>query len=280
MREVAVDTLACVLCGTGFGRVPGGLRCGQGHTFDIAREGYVSMLVGTGAGAAADTGPMVAARGRFLTAGHFRPLTESLVRAAVDSMGERSPRLVVDVGGGTGQHLAGVLDALPAADGLVVDLSRHAARAAARCHPRMSAVAADLRRGLPLRDGAADLLLNVFAPRDGAAMRRALAVDGVLLVVTPRAGHLGELASLPGMLRVDPRKEERLERSLGGQLQQAGHEAIEWSMALGRDEVRDLVLMGPNAHHIHPATLDGALGELPDRLDVRGSVDLWTWLPR
>ena len=51
-------------------------------------------------------------------------------------------------------------------------------------------------------------------------------------------------------------------------------------MTLGRTEVRDLVLMGPNAHHVDPATLDQALGELPDRLDVRGSVDLWTWLPR
>jgi 23S rRNA (guanine745-N1)-methyltransferase len=279
MRDTVIVALACTLCGSGLGREEGALRCGEGHSFDLARQGYLSMLVGTGAGAAADTGAMVAARVRFLAAGHFRPLTDSLVAAATEVFGQSRLRLVVDVGGGTGHHLAALLDALPLEDGLVVDLSRDAVRAAARTHPRMSAVVADLRRGLPLREGVADLLLDVFAPRDGAAMRRAITADGALLVVTPRVGHLGELEDLPGMLRVDARKEERLERSLGGHFRLTARLALDWPMTLGPDGVRDLVLMGPSAHHVDPLALERVIDGLPGHLDVRGSVDLWTWLP-
>jgi len=276
MRDAAIASMACPRCRGAVVVEGGSLRCPAGHTFDVARAGYVSMLTGTGAGAAADSAAMVAARRRSLAAGQLRPVTDILVVAARESTVRG---LVVDIGGGTGHHLAAVLDALPQADGLVVDLSRAAARVAARAHPRMSAAVSDVREGLPLRDGSVSLLLDVFAPRAGAEMRRVLRPDGTLLVITPAPTHLVELRDVPGMLRVDSDKQERLERSLGTWFRLRERRAVEWLMTLDRAEVRDIVLMGPSAHHVDADRLDETLAAFLEPIVVTGAVDLSTWLP-
>jgi len=276
MRDAAIASMACPRCRGAVVVEGGSLRCPAGHTFDVARAGYVSMLTGTGAGAAADSAAMVAARRRSLAAGQLRPVTDILVVAARESTVRG---LVVDIGGGTGHHLAAVLDALPQADGLVVDLSRAAARVAAGAHPRMSAAVSDVREGLPLRDGSVSLLLDVFAPRAGAEMRRVLRPDGTLLVITPAPTHLVELRDVPGMLRVDSDKQERLERSLGTWFRLRERRAVEWLMTLDRAEVRDIVLMGPSAHHVDADRLDETLAAFLEPIVVTGAVDLSTWLP-
>ena len=63
---------------------------------------------------------MVAARADFLAAGHYAPLTAAVVAAAGAPAGP-----VLDVGAGTGTHLAAVLDAAPAAVGVALDISRY-----------------------------------------------------------------------------------------------------------------------------------------------------------
>jgi 23S rRNA (guanine745-N1)-methyltransferase len=47
--------------------------------------------------------------------------------------------------------------------------------------------------GLPLADACADLMLDIFAPRNGAEFHRVLRPGGALLVVTPHPDHLAEL---------------------------------------------------------------------------------------
>ena len=68
--------------------------------------------------------------------------------------------------------------------GLAVDVSKPALRRAAQAHPRAAAIRADLWRRLPVSDGVAALILNVFAPRNGPEYHRVLRPDGLLLVVT------------------------------------------------------------------------------------------------
>ena len=240
--------LRCPVCGAGLAAAGRAARCPAGHSFDLARQGYLSLAGGGRApGANADDAAMVEARSAFLGAGHYAPLTAALARRAA----ELTPAdgLLLDAGGGTGHHAAGVLDALPGAAGLTLDVSRFALRRAARAHPRLGAASADVWRGLPVRTGAFDLLLNVFAPRNGAEFRRALAPGGALLVVTPGPDHLAELRAERGLLTVDPAKEERLRRTLAGHFGQEAEERLEFGMRLTADEAAALVAMGPSAHH-------------------------------
>ena len=60
------------------------------------------------------------------------------------------------------------------------------------------------------------MLLNVFAPRNGAEFHRVLDPAGTLLVVTPDTDHLAELVDALDLLRVDPDKADRVTGSLGG----------------------------------------------------------------
>ena len=283
VREAALRVLACPSCGGPFTGAGWLAPLPRGPHLRHRQGGVRVDAAGAAPGAEADTREMVQARQRLLGGGAFAPLTRALVEAAADTVagvsGTAGAGSVVDIGGGTGHHLAGVLDAWPAATGIVLDLSREAARIAARAHPRLVAVVCDVRQRLPIRDGDASLVLDVFAPRAATEMRRMLAPTGRLLVVTPTERHLGELAGVPGMLRVDPHKQLRLDRSLGGAFLMSERRSVEWRMSLDRAGQRDLVAMGPSAHHVTADGLPAALGSLPDPMTITGSVELSIWRP-
>jgi 23S rRNA (guanine745-N1)-methyltransferase len=167
---------------------------------------------------------------------------------------------------------------VPDAVGAVLDSSPYAARRAARAHPRALAVVADAWQRLPVRDGAADRVLVVFAPRNGPEIARVLRPDGRLVVVTPGPDHLGELVGPLGLLRVDPDKQARLTAGLEPHLRRiaaAGHREL---LSLRRDDVLTLVGMGPHARHLTPAQLRTAVGGLPEPIRVTVSVDVATWV--
>jgi len=161
-----------------------------------------------------------------------------------------------------------VLDRLPGAVGLALDISAAALRRAARGHQRVGAAVWDVWRPWPVRDGAAAVLLNVFAPRNGPQFQRVLRPDGLLVVVTPGADHLGELGRAAGLLGVDPRKAERLADTLAG-FDQVGTTELRYGMTLGADDVRRVVGMGPAGHHDRP---DNARFDRPRQVTASFSV--------
>jgi 23S rRNA (guanine745-N1)-methyltransferase len=268
VRADIVEHLRCPVCGDRLDAAGAVLRCPAGHSFDLARQGYVDLTAGqvTHAG---DTAEMLSARQALLEAGHFRVLTEALLAA----LGDRPPGLIVDVGAGTGHHLAALLEARPHDVGLAVDVSKPALRRAARAHPRLGAVRADAWRGLPIADGAAGTVLNVFAPRSGAEFRRILRPDGTLIVATPAPEHLRELVAAADLVRVDPAKAERLSATLSPLFAVAGTHRYAWPLHLTADEARAVVAMGPSAWHDGPARVPA------EPLTVTAAVEVTRWRP-
>jgi 23S rRNA (guanine745-N1)-methyltransferase len=252
------------------------LRCPSGHSFDPARQGYVQLTAGPLAHGG-DTAAMLAARGRFLAVGHFDPMTSAVRDAAADAW---RGGLVVDVGGGTGHHLARVLDALPDTWGVGVDASKAAARACARAHPRADAIVADAWQPLPLADDSAGVVLDIFAPRNAPEFARVLRPDGVLIVVTPATDHLATLVDALGLLTVDPAKPTRLTETLGDWLVPAGSRPYRWIMKLDHDDAGAVVAMGPSAWHADPDALARAIAALPDSVRVEASVTVGVYRPR
>ncbi|MEU9837189.1 putative RNA methyltransferase [Streptosporangium sp. NPDC048047] len=267
-----VEHLICPVCGDGLGLGDRVLRCPRGHAFDVARQGYVSLLTGSQAPGTADSAAMVAARDSFLGAGHFAPLVEAVAAACRTGTGAAADvRVVVDAGAGTGHYLAGALDRLPGAVGIALDVSKNAIRRAARAHPRLGAVVADVWRPLPVRDGAADVILNVFAPRNGPEFARVLGPGGTLVVVTPTPRHLRPLVGRLGLLSVDEDKERRVAASLGDRFTEAERSVHEFEMALGRAAVEAVVGMGPSAWHTDPENMHHEIAKLPETNYVTAS---------
>jgi 23S rRNA (guanine745-N1)-methyltransferase len=259
-----VPLLRCPHCGGDLRLVARTLRCDAGHTFDLARQGHVTLATGT-RGVTGDSAAMVAAREAVLGAGHYAPLVAAVAaeaEAAAEDPGA-DPPAVVDLGAGTGHYLAAVLGHLPGHVGLALDASPYAGRRAARAHPRAGSVVCDLVRPWPVRDGVADVLLDVFAPRNGPEIGRVLRPGGHLVVVTPATDHLAELREPLGLLAVDPRKEERRDAALAPYVTAVGSRAVRARLSLTPDEVLALVGMGPSVRHLDP---DG----------LRGRVRAWT----
>ncbi|MDW3845866.1 23S rRNA methyltransferase [Micromonospora sp. BRA006-A] len=283
MDDLVLARLRCPVCAEPLTETTAGtaraLRCPRGHSFDIARQGYVNLLAGR-APHSGDSAEMVAARAGFLAAGHYDAVAAALATTAVPVADVDPYPLVVDAGAGTGHYLAAVLAALPDAAGLALDVSKPALRRAARAHPRAAAALADTWQRLPLADRSTAVLLNVFAPRNGPEFHRVLDPGGALLVVTPAADHLTELVDALDLLRVDPDKADRVSGSLGAHFAEesaTGHRA---RLALSRAEVTTLVGMGPSAWHADPRRLAARIAALPEPVPVTLSVRLGVHRPR
>ncbi|MEH1100457.1 putative RNA methyltransferase [Micromonospora sp. CPCC 205561] len=289
MEPRVVDRLRCPVCAQPLTETAAGvarvLRCPRRHSFDVARHGYVNLLAGR-APHAGDTAEMVAARADFLAAGHYDLISTALAAAAAQAVrhlagagADGAYPLVVDAGAGTGRHLAAVLAALPDAAGLALDVSKPALRRAARAHPRAAAALADTWQRLPLADAGTAVLLNVFAPRNGAEFRRVLDPAGSLLVVTPAEDHLTELVDALGLLRVDPAKADRVAESLGGHFTPAASTVHRRELTLTGPEVVTLVGMGPSAWHTDATGLAARVAALAEPVRVTLAVRLTVWRP-
>jgi 23S rRNA (guanine745-N1)-methyltransferase len=271
------------------------LRCATGHAFDLARQGYVNLATGRDAGTG-DDAAMVAAREEVFAAGRFAALGAALAEvvgevtrpaeadadADAGAPAEAHPAaVVVDLGAGTGHHLASVVGRSDHLVGIALDLSKPALRRAARRDPRIGAVLTDVWGPLPLGTGTATVVTCVFAPRNGPEIARVLRADGALVVATPTASHLAELVGPLGLLTVDPRKDERLAAGLAAHLEPAEDERlVEERWTLDHADVRAVVAMGPSADHLATDDLTVRVASLPDRVEVTSSVQVRTFRPR
>jgi SAM-dependent methyltransferase len=266
----------------------GALRCAAGHAFDLAREGYANLLVTRRRRSRmkGDTPAMVAARASFLARGHYVRLADAvagLVARHLRARGRAEPGCVVEVGCGTGYHLGRLRDRL-LADGLAppclfgTDVSKHAVRRAARAVPEATFLVADTRTGIPLATGSAVVVLDVFAPREGAELARLLAPDGLLVVVTPGPAHLAGLADRVGLLGIQPEKQRAVADGLAPWFRPRQARRLRYELELSGPEAAELARMGPSAWHLTPAALADA--ERLDRLEVTADFQLASYAPR
>ncbi|MCT9867952.1 methyltransferase domain-containing protein [Paenarthrobacter aurescens] len=261
MLSDAVAALRCPVCQGVFHikeAQQSSLTCGSGHIFDAAKQGYFNLLTGKGTVFEADTADMVAARYRFLDAGHYSALTEAVAGAAAVAL-RRPGGLVLDAGTGTGHYLHAVIQET-GATAIGMDISKFALRRAARLNPEAPNLVWDIWRPLPMADHSADVVMVVFAPRNPAEFARVIRPGGKLIVVTPRPGHLAEIAARTGMLGIEEGKEERLADTMRGHFGPATSHCLDVPLTLSGQEVADLAYMGPAGHHLRREQLSGLTG--------------------
>jgi 23S rRNA (guanine745-N1)-methyltransferase len=264
MLPAPIASLLCPVCRNGLTPGDGGgrtLLCPAGHSFDAARQGYFNFLVGKGTVFEADAADMVAARFDFLSAGHYTDLADAVAELSAPALSAPGAT-VLDAGTGTGHYLRALLDRIPAA-AIGLDISKFALRRAARMNPEAVNLVTDVWQPLPVADDAVDVVTVVFAPRNSAEFARVLRPAGRLVVVTPRSGHLAEVAGRTGMLGIEPAKEERLAASLGAHFSVHSARELDLELSLTPDDVGNLALMGPAGHHLDRTALASLVAGLP-----------------
>lgn len=188
--------LACSVrgCGLPLAREGRTWRCGTGHTFDIARSGYVNLLQPQDRRSrqAGDARMIVARRARLWEAGVGRALLQAVAAATTSTHAKTGQTSAVELGSGCGDVLA-ALCRDRGWRGIGIDLSTAAVDYAARRFPDVTWVAANADRSLPLVDGCADVVLSLNARRNPAECARILRAHGRLVVAVPAPDDLAEL---------------------------------------------------------------------------------------
>jgi 23S rRNA (guanine745-N1)-methyltransferase len=277
MLTDVLAALACPQCGGSLALDDRALRCDAGHSFDVARQGYVNLLPGRANSSTADTPAMIAARRVFLDGGHFAPITHAVISAVGAAVPEDASGVYLDAGAGTGYALSALLDAAPTRAGIALDISKHAAKVAASAHERIGSIVADVWTRLPLRDGCAALVLDIFSPRNAEEFARVLVDGGMLVVVTPNPEHLAELVGPLGLITVDPRKSERLSTKLGSHFEQVAEQVVTYPLELSRADAIAAAAMGPSAAHVSADELTRRVESLDDPIMVTVSVTVGTY---
>lgn len=190
--------LICPVCGQLLRGEPKLYRCGGGHCYDRAKSGYVNLLPPTsGAKRHGDDKMMVKARADFLDKGYYDPLS----RAVAECLAAHTEGHVelVDAGCGEGKYTVDAMEHLKklgrSVSAVGLDISREALIQGAKRSRELSLCVASAAH-MPLADGCADGLFNIFSPLMAGEFARVLRPDGVLIRVVPLEGHLWELKEL------------------------------------------------------------------------------------
>lgn len=181
---------ACPICG---GRLEKKERtgvCEKGHSFDIARQGYIHLLPVNKMHSAVpgDTKEMVDARRNFLEAGYYGLFRQALCRILQENLKEESP-VILDAGCGEGYYTCSVAEAFPNGQVLGFDISKAAVKAAAGKYKSVSFGVASCF-AIPMEDNSCHCLFNVFAPIVPEEFRRVVKPGGFLLLAVPGERHL------------------------------------------------------------------------------------------
>ncbi len=168
--------------------------CARGHSFDIARSGYINLLQPQDRRSKepGDTTEAVAARRRL----HDRGVTEPLLHAIAEMAGTSADDTILDAGCGDGFYLGAL-----AGKRYGVDISIPAVDAAARRYRACEWVVANADRFVPYGDQSFSLIMSITGRMNAHEFRRVIGSDGRLLVALPAPDDLEELRG-PGRDRV------------------------------------------------------------------------------
>jgi 23S rRNA (guanine745-N1)-methyltransferase len=188
--------LACTVrgCGRPLTRAGQHLSCDGGHSFDVARSGYISLLQPQDRRSSepGDAKDAVAARARLLEAGVGRAAIDAIVEAGLKTGGYEATLVAADLGCGSGE-LLGALASGRDVCGVGLDLSSAAAGMAARRFPSLTWIVANADRGLPLLDASVQLITSLNGRRHVDECARVLSPEGTLIVAVPAPDDLAEL---------------------------------------------------------------------------------------
>lgn len=251
-------------------------RCPAGHTFDIARQGYVNLLLSTGSQPAirGDAREMLRARRRFLEAGHYQPLSDHLNRRAEAIIRRQphphqAPYTILDAGCGEGYYLGRLQQFLahhfPAHTfcQFGMDLSRDAVRLAAGQYKEITFFVADTYRRFLFAGGTVDLLLNLFAPRNPAEFHRVMRQNGALFIVMPGPTHLVPLRHDLSLLDIEEDKEDKLIAQMEPLFRLEERHALQYEITLDSNALTALLQMTPNYWHLPDETWQRVAGMEP-----------------
>ncbi|WP_404400579.1 methyltransferase domain-containing protein [Idiomarina seosinensis] len=245
-------------------------RCQQGHSFDIARQGYVNLLPVQNKRSKdpGDSKLMVQARRRFLEQGYYQPLADALTETVL-ATGDQS---LLDAGCGEGYYLAKLINAAESkAVSLSVaalDISKWAVQVAAKQDRRPDWIVAS-NGSIPLADQSLDTLICVFGFPVVDEFKRVLKPGGRLIMVDPGTTHLQELKAL---IYADQKQKTEVLPINDTEFQLYSEQRVSFPVSLSSaQDISDLLTMTP---HLYRSQAKGR-EQVMQRTALELTADAW-----
>ena len=237
--------LTCPVRGCGRELSPGATSyaCLAGHSFDLAKSGYLNLLqvLDRRSNTPGDSPEVVAARRRWMKSGRAAPLFEALL-AEVRALGLGPESRVLDVGCGEGSIL-GELQSATGCEAWGLDISRAAVEAAARRWPEPRWVVGNADLSLPFAAASFELVLSITSRRNAAEFARLLAPGGALLFALPAEDDQRELRELLHGEAYEIDRLPGLEAELGARFERVRSARLSWKNRLDREGFGDLLAL-------------------------------------
>ena len=236
--------LICPVCGEILRRDARQYICENRHSFDIARQGHVNLLVVQQKHSLnpGDTREQVLSRRAFLEKGFYEPIANALCDTAKE-LGAKGPLL--DVGCGEGYYCTRLAESLHA-ELTGLDISKEAVRCAAakyKGHQWVCGTAAHL----PVKDESVATLTSLFALTLPEEFGRVLTKGGLYFQVLAAQDHLLGLKSI-----IYPElklKEKDSVPELPG-FERIKTVPVRFAFAVEGEQVQNLLSMTPHVYRI------------------------------
>ncbi len=250
------EALACPLDGSPLQKHDKNWSCAAGHTFDIARQGYVHLLPVQNKRSRdpGDNKEMVAARQRFLNAGYYQPVAEALSSAIFPKGISEASISCLDAGCGEGyylRHLAGSAPENTSLEFLGLDISKWAVLSAAK-QDKNPAWVVGSNANLPVQSETLDRILCLFGFPVYPEFARVLRPGGEIILIDAGPDHLRELREIIYPELKDPRQ---VPDTAPDGFTNVDVSVVRYNLTLpDKGAISDLLAMTP---HLYRATAEG-----------------------
>lgn len=250
------------------------LKCEHGHTYDLAKTGYVNLLPVQNKRSKdpGDSKEMVAARQAFLNQQHYFPIVKAILSSWPKDHLIEGVR-ILDAGCGEGYYLSEIGNALNHqgvdAERTGLDISKWAILAASKRDKAVSWIVGS-NASLPAPDKRYDAVLCLFGFPVFKEFSRVLSDDGLMLLIESGPNHLIELRKIlyPS---IHDYKQTFFDGVADFELVLEQAESFTFSLD-SQQKIQDLLSMTP---HIHKASYDGReAAKLLDSITLTADIKL------
>lgn len=213
--------------------------CENGHNFDIAKSGYVNLLLGSSPKNHGDNKLMALARRDFLAKDFYAPLKDTICKTICDFAIDGS--VILDCGCGEGYYTSAISECAEKSAVFGTDISKDELSIAAK-RDKLTSYAVASSFSLPFSDESVDILLEIFSPYCDAEFKRVLKKDGIMVIVYPLENHLWELKQA---IYANPYKNEVADTSVSGFELIRNYEVKMLLDLQSQNDIKNLFMMTP-----------------------------------
>ncbi len=239
--------------------------CGNRHSFDVSKEGYLNLLLPNKKKSKnpGDSKQMIRSREDFLSTGTFDFLIDRLKTEIATFSKESTPEdkhgLALDLGCGSGYYTRHAFES-SFLKRVGIDISKNAASIAARIDREALYLVGSVFN-VPILDQMVDVVLNVFAPLELKEVHRLLKEEGHLIKVVPEKNHMVEISEMiyDEVIEHSSEFEHQVDSFEG--LRLLRHFQIEKKVTVGTKNILNLISMTPFLYKFQQEQLDKLQGQ-------------------